>query len=93
MLHVRHRRNPLVVRGLLEELRVVVEHGRHHAPYGTHDGAWGVLYLRHRKLDSRIVPGPLITGWLWVCAIVLAVVSPGGVLIALAIQAGWLSFG
>ena len=23
----------------------------------------GVLYLRHRKLDSRIVPGPLITGW------------------------------
>ena len=53
----------------------------------------GVLYLRHRKLDSRIVPGPLITGWLWVCAIVLAVVSPVGVLIALAIQAGWLSFG
>ena len=53
----------------------------------------GVLYLRHRKLDSRIVPGPLITGWLWICGIVLAVVSPGGVLIALAIQAGWLSFG
>ena len=53
----------------------------------------GVLYLRHRKLDSRLVPGPLITGWLWVCAIVLAIVSPGGVLIALAIQAGWLSFG
>ena len=53
----------------------------------------GTLYLRYRRVDSRIVPGPLTTAWLWVCAIVLAVVSPGGILVALAISFGWINFG
>ena len=53
----------------------------------------GTLYLRYRRVDSRIVPGPLTTAWLWVCAIVLAVVSPGGIFVALAISFGWINFG
>ena len=53
----------------------------------------GTLYLRYRRVDSRIVPGPLTTAWLWVCAIVLAVVSPGGILVALAVSFGWINFG
>jgi hypothetical protein len=53
----------------------------------------GTLYLRHRKVDPRIVPGKPTTIWLWVCALVLAVISPAGILLALAIGAGWVSFG
>lgn len=53
----------------------------------------GTLYLRYRRVDSRIVPGPLTTAWLWVCAIVLALVSPGGIFVALAISFGWINFG
>lgn len=44
--------------------------------------AFGVLYLRHRKVDSRIVPGRLTTVWLWICALAIAVISPGGILLA-----------
>lgn len=53
----------------------------------------GVLYLRHRKVDRRIVPGRLTTIWLWVCGISLAVISPGGILLAVAIENGWISIG
>ena len=53
----------------------------------------GVLYLRHCKVDRRIVPGTRTTVWLWVCGISLAVISPGGILLALAIESGWISIG
>ena len=53
----------------------------------------GTLYLRHRKVDPRIIPGTLTTTWLWFCAVVLAVVSPSGIVLAVAISAGWISFG
>jgi Mn2+/Fe2+ NRAMP family transporter len=43
----------------------------------------GVLYLRHCKIDARIAPGLVTTGWLWVCAVALTVISPGGILLAL----------
>ena len=50
----------------------------------------GVIYLRHKRLDPRIAPGRLTTAWLWFCGVGLAVISPGGVLLAVAIDAGWL---
>ena len=50
----------------------------------------GVLYLRHCKVDRRITPGKLTTVWLWICCISLTVISPGGILLALAIEYGWL---
>ena len=53
----------------------------------------GVLYLRHFKVDRRILPGRLTTAWLWVCGISLTVISPGGILMALAIKNGWISIG
>ncbi len=53
----------------------------------------GTLYLRHRKIHSSIAPGRSVTTWLWICALVLAFVSPAGILLAIAIQAGWIGFG
>ena len=53
----------------------------------------GVLYLRHREVDPRIRPGQWTTVWLWICGISLAVISPGGILLALAIKFGWISLG
>ena len=53
----------------------------------------GTLYLRYRKVDARIAPSGLTTAWLWVCALILTVVSPAGILLAIAIGAGWVSFG
>jgi len=46
----------------------------------------GVLYLRHRQVDPRIVPGTATTVWLWICGLALAVISPVGILLALAIK-------
>lgn len=53
----------------------------------------GVLYLRHCDVDPRIVPGKLTTVWLWICGIALTVISPIGILSALAIQFGWIAIG
>ena len=53
----------------------------------------GTLYLRHRKVAPGIAPSRPTTIWLWVCAIVLTVISPAGILLALAIGAGWVHFG
>ncbi len=53
----------------------------------------GALYLRHRRTDPRVAPGGPTTLWLWVCGVVLAIVSPAGVFLALAISAGWVRFG
>ena len=53
----------------------------------------GVVYLRHRDLDPRIVPGKATTAWLWICGIALAVISPGGILLTLAAKFGWISIG
>ena len=50
----------------------------------------GTLYLRHRRLDSRITPGGPVTAWLWVCGLILAVISPAGIVLALAINSGWI---
>jgi Mn2+/Fe2+ NRAMP family transporter len=53
----------------------------------------GAIYLRYRQVDQRIVPSKLTTGWLCVCGIALAIISPGGAILALAIEFGWISFG
>lgn len=53
----------------------------------------GTLYLRHRRLDQRVKPSSVTTVWLWVCAIVLAVISPVGIVLALAINYGWINLG
>jgi hypothetical protein len=53
----------------------------------------GTLYLRYHKVDARIVPSGPTTAWLWVCGLILAVVSPAGILLAIAIGAGWIGFG
>ena len=53
----------------------------------------GTLYLRYRRIDPGIAPGRPVTIWLWVCSLVLTVVSPAGILLALVIGAGWVSFG
>ena len=50
----------------------------------------GTLYLRHRRLDPMITPGGWVTGWLWVCGLILAVISPAGIVLALGIKWGWL---
>ena len=50
----------------------------------------GTLYLRHRRLDSRITPGRPVTAWLWVCGLILVVISPAGIVLALAISSGWI---
>ena len=51
----------------------------------------GTLYLRHRTLDPRITPGVPVTAWLWVCGLILAAISPAGILLALAIGSGWIN--
>ncbi len=53
----------------------------------------GTLYLRYRKVDARIIPGGPTTAWLWVCGMILTVVSPAGILLTIAIGAGWIGFG
>ena len=53
----------------------------------------GTLYLRYRKVDARIAPSGPTTAWLWICALILTFVSPTGILLAIAIGAGWISFG
>lgn len=53
----------------------------------------GTLYLRYRRVDARIVPGRPTTAWLWACALILTFVSPAGILLAIAIGAGWIGFG
>ena len=53
----------------------------------------GTLYLRHRKIPAVIAPGSPATTWLWVCALVLAFLAPAGILLAIAIQTGWIAFG
>lgn len=53
----------------------------------------GTLYLRHRRIPRVIAPGPAVTTWLWICAVVLTLLSPAGILLAIAIQAGWIGFG
>ena len=53
----------------------------------------GTLYLRHRRVAPAIAPGRPTTVWLWVCALVLAVVSPAGILLTLAIAFGWIRLG
>ncbi|MCH2373728.1 MAG: hypothetical protein MK538_06065 [Planctomycetes bacterium] len=46
----------------------------------------GTLYLRDRRLDSRIRPGRTATAWLWICGLAVAVISPAAVLNALLLQ-------
>ncbi len=50
----------------------------------------GALYLRYHEVDKRILPGRLITSWLWICGIAMALISPGAALLALAISQGWI---
>ena len=52
----------------------------------------GTLYLRHRRVDAAIAPGRPTTVWLWACALVLALVSPAGILLTIAIALGWINF-
>ena len=51
----------------------------------------GTLYLRYREVDPRIMPGPLVTFWLWVCGLALAFISPAAALFALAVERGWIT--
>ncbi|MCH7988160.1 MAG: Nramp family divalent metal transporter [Planctomycetes bacterium] len=53
----------------------------------------GTIYLRHRDVDPRIVPGKVTTLWLWICGVALAIISPAAILLALAIDRGWISIG
>lgn len=53
----------------------------------------GTIYLRHRDVDPRIVPGKATTLWLWICGIALAIISPTAILLALAIEREWISIG
>jgi hypothetical protein len=53
----------------------------------------GALYLRYRRVDPRIAPGSWTTAWLWICGLGLTVISPGGILLTLAIKFGWISIG
>ncbi|MBQ17068.1 MAG: hypothetical protein CMJ65_08085 [Planctomycetaceae bacterium] len=52
--------------------------------------ALGTLWLRHRKVDSRILPSPATTVFLWICGLILAVTSPLVVCYALALKNGWV---
>ena len=52
--------------------------------------ALGTLWLRHRKVDSRILPSPATTVFLWICGLILAVTSPLVVCYALALKTGWV---
>ena len=53
----------------------------------------GTLFLRYRRVDPSIGPSRPVSVWLWICGLILTVVSPAGVLMAIAIGAGWISFG
>jgi Mn2+/Fe2+ NRAMP family transporter len=53
----------------------------------------GTLYLRYAKVDPRITPSSWTTAWLWICTLALTVISPGGILLALAVKFGWVSLG
>ena len=51
----------------------------------------GTVYLRYRDVDPRIAPGKAVSIWLWTCGIALALISPFAILLALAIESGWIS--
>ncbi len=36
----------------------------------------GTLYLRYQGVDGRIAPGRMVSLWLWICALLLAIISP-----------------
>jgi hypothetical protein len=52
--------------------------------------ALGTIWLRHRGVDSRIRPSRPTTVFLWICGILLALISPLVVLYALALKNGWV---
>ncbi len=52
----------------------------------------GTLYLRYHDVDPRIRPGRLTTTWLWICGLALVVISPGGILLTMAINFEWITF-
>ncbi len=52
--------------------------------------ALGTIWLRHRGVDSRILPSRPTTVFLWICGILLALISPLVVLYALALKNGWV---
>ena len=51
--------------------------------------ALGTLWLRHRGVDERIRPSMPTTVFLWICGILLALISPLVVVYALALKNGW----
>lgn len=51
----------------------------------------GTIYLRYRDVDRRIAPGKMVSVWLWVCGVALALISPAAILLALAIRNGWIT--
>jgi len=52
--------------------------------------ALGTIWLRHRGVDERIRPSRPTTVFLWICGILLALISPLVVLYALALKNGWV---
>jgi len=52
--------------------------------------ALGTIWLRHRRVDPRILPSTPTTIFLWICGLALAVISPLVVLYALALKNKWL---
>ena len=50
----------------------------------------GTIYLRYARVDPRLEPGRLTSLCLWVCGALLAIISPGVVILALLISSGWL---
>jgi len=52
--------------------------------------ALGTIWLRHRRVDKRILPSKPTTIFLWICGLALAVISPAVVIYALALKNGWL---
>jgi Mn2+/Fe2+ NRAMP family transporter len=52
--------------------------------------ALGTLWLRHRGVDERIRPSMPTTVFLWICGILLALISPLVVVYALALKNGWV---
>ena len=36
----------------------------------------GTIYLSHRRVDRRILPGKVVTGLLWISGLALAIISP-----------------
>ena len=53
----------------------------------------GAIYLRHTDVDPRIAPSKPTTVWLWICGGALAVISPGAIVLMIALQSGWITIG